>query len=89
MAEELPPLNRPVKRRMGFATMDPERRREIARKGGASVPADRRSFAQDRELAATAGAKGGATSHGGPKGPRVMKPGKAGTGRNAGWEKPR
>lgn len=45
--------------RRGFASMDPERQREIARKGGASVPADRRSFSQDRNLAAQAGRKGG------------------------------
>lgn len=43
----------------GFAAMDPEKRREIARKGGAAVPADKRSFAKDRELAALAGAIGG------------------------------
>lgn len=46
----------------GFASMDPEKRREIARKGGASVPKDRRSFSQDRQLAASAGAKGGRAS---------------------------
>lgn len=44
----------------GFASLSPERRREIAAKGGASVPADKRSFSQDRTLASTAGAKGGA-----------------------------
>ena len=38
--------------------MDPERRREIARRGGASVPSEKRSFAQDRDLAANAGRKG-------------------------------
>jgi len=43
----------------GFAAMPPERRLEIARKGGASVPADKRSFAKDRDLAASAGRKGG------------------------------
>ncbi len=52
------------KSRRGFASMDPERQREIARKGGASVPADRRSYSQDRALAASAGRKGGETSHG-------------------------
>lgn len=49
----------------GFAAMSPERRREIARKGGASVPADKRSFSKDRDLAASAGKKGGSSSHGG------------------------
>ena len=51
--------------RRGFAAMDPERRREIARRGGASVPSEKRSFAQDRDLAASAGRKGGGTSRGG------------------------
>ena len=50
--------------RRGFAAMSPERRREIARKGGASVPSEKRSFAKDRDLAATAGRKGGETSRG-------------------------
>ena len=43
----------------GFAAMDAERRREIARKGGRSVPDEKRSFAQDRSLATEAGRKGG------------------------------
>ena len=51
--------------RRGFAAMDKERQREIARKGGASVPDEKRSFSQDRGLAATAGRKGGEASHGG------------------------
>ncbi len=56
----------------GFASMDPARQREIARKGGASVPSEKRSFSQDRSLAATAGRKGGEASHGTRKrvGPR-------------------
>ncbi len=49
----------------GFAAMNPARRLEIARKGGASVPADKRSFAKDRDLAAAAGSKGGRASRGG------------------------
>lgn len=53
------------KLRRGFACMSVEKRREIARKGGASVPADRRSFAKDRDLAASAGAAGGRASRGG------------------------
>ena len=44
--------------------MDPARQREIARKGGASVPSGKRSFSQDRSLAAQAGRKGGEASHG-------------------------
>lgn len=54
---------KPAKR--GFAAMDPVRQREIARKGGASVPDEKRSFSQDRDLAAAAGRKGGEASHGG------------------------
>ena len=49
----------------GFAAMDPEKRREIARMGGASVPSEKRSFAKDRELASTAGRKGGEASRNG------------------------
>lgn len=48
-----------AKQRRGFAAMDPDRRREIASKGGRSVKAENRSFSKDRELAATAGKKGG------------------------------
>ena len=46
----------------GFASMNPEKQREIARKGGESVPNEKRSFSQDRELAAQAGRKGGEAS---------------------------
>ncbi|MBP0574497.1 general stress protein [Mycobacterium tuberculosis] len=49
----------------GFAAMDEEKQREIARKGGASVPDEKRSFSQDRSLASEAGRKGGEASHGG------------------------
>lgn len=43
----------------GFASMGEDRRREIASKGGRSVPAEKRSFSQDRGLASEAGRKGG------------------------------
>ena len=43
----------------GFASMDPERQRAIARKGGESVPNEKRSFSQNPSLAAEAGRKGG------------------------------
>ena len=43
----------------GFARMEPSKQREIARKGGANVPHEKRSFAQNRELASEAGRKGG------------------------------
>lgn len=47
------------KSKRGFASLSPEKRREIASKGGKSVPAERRSFALYPELAAEAGRKGG------------------------------
>jgi general stress protein YciG len=43
----------------GFAAMDEAKQREIARKGGESVPAEKRSFSRNHELAAAAGRKGG------------------------------
>jgi general stress protein YciG len=43
----------------GFASLTPERRREIASKGGRSVPSEKRSYSKDRKLAAAAGKKGG------------------------------
>jgi general stress protein YciG len=46
----------------GFASMSPEKQREIASKGGKSVPSDRRSFSQNRDLASQAGRKGGQMS---------------------------
>lgn len=47
------------KSKRGFASMDPVKQREIARKGGAAVPATSRSFSQNHELAVSAGRKGG------------------------------
>lgn len=52
------------KSRRGFASMSPERRQEIAKKGGASVPAEKRSFSRSRDLATTAGRKGGSVTGG-------------------------
>ena len=49
----------------GFAAMDNDKQREIARKGGASVPGEKRRIAKDRDLAASAGRKGGESSRGG------------------------
>ena len=49
---------RPVLKR-GFASMTPERQRQIAQMGGKSVPDAKRSFSQNRQLAAEAGRKGG------------------------------
>jgi general stress protein YciG len=48
----------PISKR-GFASMDPEKQRAIARKGGESVPKEKRSFSQNHELAASAGRQGG------------------------------
>jgi general stress protein YciG len=48
----------------GFASMDDEKQREIASKGGQSVPGEKRSFSQDPELASEAGRKGGHESGG-------------------------
>ncbi len=58
-----PEINPPRAKR-GFAAMSLERRLEIARKGGASVPSEKRSFARNRDLAVTAGRKGGEISRG-------------------------
>lgn len=43
----------------GFAAMDPERQREIARMGGRAVDPAKRSFSQNNDLARRAGRKGG------------------------------
>jgi len=57
------------KSRRGFAAMSPEKRREIAKLGGAAVPAERRAFSQAPDLASSAGRKGGLTSRGGGRKP--------------------
>ncbi|WP_074078406.1 general stress protein [Microvirga massiliensis] len=49
----------------GFASMTPDKQREIASKGGKSVPSEKRSFSQNRNLASHAGRKGGQASRGG------------------------
>ena len=51
----------------GFASMDDDKQRDIASKGGQSVPAEKRSFSQDHDLAAEAGRKGGESSGGGDR----------------------
>jgi len=48
----------------GFASMDDDKQRDIAAKGGKSVPDEKRSFSQDHELASEAGKKGGQASGG-------------------------
>lgn len=52
-------VDQPKKLHRGFAAMDPEKQRAIARKGGESVPHFKRSFSRNHELAAIAGRKGG------------------------------
>lgn len=52
------------KSKRGFASMSAERRREIASKGGKSVPGEKRSFFRDHTLAKRAGRKGGLKSTG-------------------------
>ena len=65
----------------GFASMDPALQREIASKGGRSVPPEERSFSKDRALAAEAGRKGGEASHGGRRNQNAQQ---SGSGGNAG-----
>ena len=48
--------------RRGFASMTPERRKEIASMGGKAVSADKRAFSQSRDLARAAGRLGGRVS---------------------------
>jgi uncharacterized protein len=54
--------NERTKGRQGLASMSAERRREIASKGGSSVPGEHRMFAKRRDLASKAGRKGGLAS---------------------------
>lgn len=58
--ETITPTTEPARKPRGFAAISPERRSEIARMGGLSVKPENRSFARSRELAASAGRKGGA-----------------------------
>jgi len=52
-------VDAPAKQRRGFAAMSPEKQRELARRGGAAVPKEKRAYATNKELAATSGRKGG------------------------------
>lgn len=47
------------KSKRGFASMSKERVREIAAKGGRSVPNELRAFSVNKELAISSGKKGG------------------------------
>lgn len=51
-----------MKAKRGFALLTPEQRKEISARGGAAVPAHKRSFARNRSLAQTCGVQGGARS---------------------------
>ncbi len=62
------------KAKRGFAAMTLEKRREIARKGGQSVKPENRAFAQNRDLASSAGRKGGAQSPGKRRRRRIVLP---------------
>ena len=56
------------------ANAKPKSRRGFAAMGGASVPGEKRSFAKDRDLAASAGRKGGESSRGGGRTPNATTP---------------
>lgn len=58
-------MEAPAKPRRGFSAMSPEKRSAIARMGGHAVPAEKRSFSQNTDLAQSAGRKGGTISRGG------------------------
>jgi general stress protein YciG len=59
------PHTQPTGGKQGFASMDAEKQRAIASKGGSAVPPEKRPFARNAELAAAAGRKGGKASHSG------------------------
>lgn len=52
-------MSEPKKRKLGFAAMDPALLRSIASKGGSAVPAEKRTFSVNAQLASDAGKKGG------------------------------
>jgi general stress protein YciG len=47
-------------KRRGFASMSPEKRRQMASMGGKAVPKEKRAYARDPDLASRSGKKGGA-----------------------------
>ncbi len=55
-------MEKKEKLKRGLACLSPERRSEIARMGGKSVPPEKRAFARDPTLAAKAGSIGGAAA---------------------------
>ncbi|HEY8077305.1 MAG TPA: KGG domain-containing protein [Labilithrix sp.] len=54
---------KPAKQKRGFAIMDPEKRREIARRGGRAVHDQGKAHHFTHEQAVDAGRKGGAAAH--------------------------
>ena len=52
-------MEKTEKRKRGLACLSPERRSEIARMGGKSVPPEKRAFSRSATLAADAGRIGG------------------------------
>lgn len=52
------------KQHRGFACMTPEKRAEIASKGGSAVPPDKRYYSTHHEQAVEAGRRGGAAGKG-------------------------
>ena len=60
-------------KRKGFASMSPERLKEVTSKGGRAVAPENRAFSRDPELARIAGAEGGRRSHGGGRKPRAKE----------------
>jgi uncharacterized protein len=50
-----------LKKKRGFALMSKERVVELAKIGGGLVPAEKRAFSRNPELARLAGSKGGRT----------------------------
>ena len=53
------PIDPQPKGKRGFACMSAEKRSAISRLGGMSVPAEKRAFSVDRDVAAKAGRRGG------------------------------
>jgi general stress protein YciG len=60
-------------RQRGFASMDPEKQREIARKGGRAAHEKGTAHEWDSEEARVAGRKGGEASHGGGRKKRTSR----------------
>ena len=56
----------------GFASMDPEKQKEIARKGGRAAHAKETAHEWSSDEARVAGRKGGEASHGGGRKKRSM-----------------